>query len=185
MSTPDRYKRLSHRFTQILDAVPEDGWDAPTPCDGWSVKDVVEHVVTTELDALEQRGFGPEVQPDISNAREAWPIVRAHMESILADPANVNFGYDGYFGPTTFGETIGSFYCADLTIHGWDIARAAGLSEWEQVDQEEIDMVMSAFGPDSPFAPAMRQPGLFNAPVVAEPGADATTRLMAWLGRTS
>jgi uncharacterized protein (TIGR03086 family) len=183
MSTAERYRRLSQRFTDIVASVPSDRFGSPSPCEGWSVSDIIGHVVTTELDILERMSFGPDSKPDVVDPLTAWPIVRARMQTVLENHDQAAFAYDGYFGPTTFSETIDTFYCADLTVHGWDIARAAGLTDWEPVEQSEIDTVMAAFGPDSALAPALRQPGLFGEPTTVADNADATTRLMAWLGR--
>ena len=36
----DRYRRLSDGFA----AVPEDRWSSPSSCEGWTARDVVEHV---------------------------------------------------------------------------------------------------------------------------------------------
>jgi len=36
------------RFTDAVRTVQPDQWDLPTPCDGWTVRDVVDHVVAGE-----------------------------------------------------------------------------------------------------------------------------------------
>ncbi len=183
MNAADRYRTLARRFGDIVAAVPKDRWASPSPCEDWSAHDVLAHVVTTELDLLERLSFGPTDSIDMSDPERVWPLIRAHMQSVLDDPLRADFAYDGYFGPTTFADTVDAFYCADLTVHGWDIARATGLTAWEAVDHAEIDRVLVAFGPESSLAAAMRQPGLFAEPVDAGSSADPTTRLMAWLGR--
>lgn len=183
MNAADRYRLVAQRLDDIVAAVPHRRWESPSPCEDWSAADVLAHLVTTELDLLERMSFGPSTAIDPSDPRAAWPLVRAHMQSVLEDPTRANFVYDGYFGPTTFAETINAFYCADLTVHGWDIATAAGLTEWLPIDGAEIDCVLASFGPQSTLAETIRQPGLFAAPTEVAPDADATTRLMAWLGR--
>ena len=168
----------------MISAVPDDRWDALTPCEGWTALDVVQHVVSTEYEFLGRMGFSDSPKIEIADARAAWPSVRDAMQAALDRPDQANHAFDGYFGPTTFSDTAGSFYCADLTVHRWDIARAVGLTSFEEVPATEIDVIMTAFGPDSSLAAAMRQPGLFNDPVTVGDDADGTTKLMAWLGRT-
>ncbi|HMQ25825.1 MAG TPA: maleylpyruvate isomerase N-terminal domain-containing protein [Acidimicrobiales bacterium] len=41
----DRYRRLADAFTAKVAAVPDDGWDVPTPCEDWTARDLVGHVV--------------------------------------------------------------------------------------------------------------------------------------------
>ena len=43
----DRYRRVADTFTARADAVPDDGWEEPAPCEGWTVRDVVRHLVET------------------------------------------------------------------------------------------------------------------------------------------
>jgi hypothetical protein len=41
----DRYRKVAGAFTRRVDAVPDGGWDAPAPCDGWVARGVVRHMV--------------------------------------------------------------------------------------------------------------------------------------------
>ncbi|MGI8875145.1 MAG: maleylpyruvate isomerase N-terminal domain-containing protein, partial [Egibacteraceae bacterium] len=43
-----RYRRLAEAFNATVDAVPDDRWDSPSPCEEWSARDVVAHVVETQ-----------------------------------------------------------------------------------------------------------------------------------------
>ncbi|NKR78957.1 TIGR03086 family protein [Rhodococcus hoagii] len=47
-STPDLYRRLAAAFTDRVDAVPADRWEAASPCEGWTARDVLTHVVETQ-----------------------------------------------------------------------------------------------------------------------------------------
>lgn len=47
----ERYRKVAADFTRRVDAVPDDAWDNPTPCDGWVARDVVGHLArATGLD---------------------------------------------------------------------------------------------------------------------------------------
>ena len=66
--------------------------DWTSPCEGWSARDVVAHVVDTQRAFLEQHGLhgqdldaGPE--PDLADPAAAWRTQRAHLTSVLADSA--------------------------------------------------------------------------------------------------
>ena len=43
-----RYRRLSDEFAAAVAAVPEDRWTSPSPCEGWTALDVVEHVANVQ-----------------------------------------------------------------------------------------------------------------------------------------
>ena len=41
----DRFRRVAEAFTERVDGVPEGGWDAPAPVEGWVASEVVGHLV--------------------------------------------------------------------------------------------------------------------------------------------
>ena len=49
MTRPDdavaRYLRALDRVGAVVDAVPAERWDVPTPCSGWSARRLVGHLV--------------------------------------------------------------------------------------------------------------------------------------------
>lgn len=173
--TAERYRRLASRFTELIDAVPADRWSRPSPCEGWTAADVVEHVVTTQLDFLRQHEFAAD------DAIGDWPEVCQRMQSALDDPSRSGREFEGYFGPTTFARTIDDFYCADLVVHAWDIATATGLDDFAAIDPGEMVRVRSGL---TPMEAVMRQPGLFGDAVEIPADADDQAQFLAFLGRS-
>lgn len=174
-----RYERVAADFDHLLRAVPDDRWDAASPCEGWTARDVVSHVIDTQRDLMERMGFDT---PDLTGLEPiaAWDRIRAAMSAAMADPGKVGHEYDGWFGPTTFGRTVDDFYSFDLVIHRWDVARAAGLGEHQRIDDDLIDWLRSrADG----FGDALRMPGICADAVPVPDEASAQDRLLAWLGR--
>jgi uncharacterized protein (TIGR03086 family) len=176
----DRYRRLSQRFTDLIAEVPADQWAAPSPCDGWSARDVLDHVVTTEASFLGGMPFAPDPADDLTDLHVGWAAVRARIQAALDTPAQADHAYDGYFGPTTFAATADRFYSFDLVAHCWDIAKATGMHAYEVIDSAEIEKCRADF---AELEESMRQPGLLG-PVLDVP-ADATAQsaFIAWLGR--
>lgn len=182
MTSPvaDRYRRLSARFTALIDAVPTDRWNAPSPCTDWVAADIVKHVVTTEAEMLGRMPFAPTTPDDVQNPMTAWPIVRDRIQLALDTPEQLNHAYNGYFGPTTFANTVDQFYSMDLVVHAWDLARATGLTEFEAIDPGEIAKVtadMASLGDN------LRQPGILGPALEVGPDADPQTAFLAFLGR--
>ena len=163
----------AERLTELIQAVPD--WSAPTPCDEWSGADVVNHLVSTQREFLAPFTSLPSDDVDASPPQR-W---RAHAEAVAGVlPAVAPTSYDGFFGPTTVGETMTTFYGFDQIVHRWDIARAAGLEE--QLSEDELDQIEAAL---PTFGEQLYAEGICRPGVAAPEGADRQTRILALLGR--
>jgi uncharacterized protein (TIGR03086 family) len=176
----DRYRKLASEMAERIAAVPDDGWAAPTPCEGWTARDLVRHVVETPaiffgmVDEPAPSG-GPSVDDDPVGA---FGHVRDAVQAALDDPAVADRTYDGAFGRNTFAGGVGQFICADLVVHSWDLARATGQDE--RLDPDEVRALYEGM---LPMDEAMRGPGAFGPKVDPPPDADEQTRLLCFLGR--
>lgn len=178
-SIAQRYARLRKSFAAKVAAVPEERWGNQSPCTEWNALDVVRHVVETQqmFEGLVDRLLdpGPSVEEDPHGAfLAATDQVQVHLE----DPASAKTGYEGYFGPTTFEESVDGFLSLDLVVHGWDVARATGLDE--HIDPVDISWVWSRA---ESLGDNMRGPGVLGEPLEAEADATDQDKLLAFLGR--
>lgn len=176
----ERYKRLSDAFAAKVAAVPAGKWDNASPCDDWTTRDLVRHVVDTQGLFL---GFVGKQMGDISSVDDdpvaAWDAARSKIQRELDDPKLAAAEFDGLFGRTTFEESVNRFLCVDQVIHGWDLARAAGLDD--RIAPEDVAWVgKQAEG----YGDGMRSPQAFGPEVEAPAGANDQDRLLAYLGRT-
>lgn len=176
MTDRDTITRRSDDFTAVLAATTD--WDTPTPCEGWAVRDIVDHVIDTQRDFLTARDLPLPGSPDRSNPAEAWRQHRAAVDAAIADDAVLDTGYDGFFGPTTIGATLADFYGWDLVIHAWDIARSTGL-DWQPDDAEVTRLGATADG----WGPALHMEGVCGPEVPVADDATPQERLLARLGR--
>ncbi len=172
-----RYRAAAERFDTLVAGVSD--WSAPSPCEGWTARDVLDHVVTTEEDFLAQHLA--DYQRGTGTLEQRWAAVRAAVTEVLADPVRADVEFDGFFGPTTVARTIDRFYTADLIVHRWDIARAIGCAEHEATTAAERAHLWAGLDDIDPAV--MRQPGLFGPAVELPVDADDHARLLAWLGR--
>jgi uncharacterized protein (TIGR03086 family) len=176
----ERYRKVAGQFTDKVARVPADRWSSPSPCEEWTARDVVRHCVDSSGLFL---GFigrevpaGPSVDDD---PLAAWTAARDTVQAALDDPAVATTEYDGFAGKATFEEGVDRFLSTDLVVHGWDLARAAGLDD--TMDAEEVARAHAAMG--SMPEHMLRSPGAFGPAVDAPAGADPQTELLAYLGR--
>ncbi len=176
----ERYRTLSSRFTGLVEAVPADRWDAPSPCAEWTARDVFAHVVDTERDLLDRMPFPPAPTTEGLDVLSAWSVIRARVQEALDNPHEAGHTYDGMFGQTTFARTVDQFYSLDLVVHAWDIATATGLEPFRPMPSGEVQTIMGAL---VPIADTMRQPGVFGRAVEVPSDADPQSKLLGLLGR--
>ena len=176
----ERYRALAAELTRRIDAVPDGRWDDPSPCAGWTAKDVLRHIVTTHGAMPGYAGLSLDLERNIdADPAGAWVEARDNMQALLEDPARADKEYDGYFGRTTLAATVDRFLGLDLLIHGWDLARATGQDETmpaEQVHRVYID----ALG----LGENLRMEGVCGPAVPVPDDAPEQDRLLGLLGRT-
>jgi len=171
----DDYLDNAARFTEVVDAGGD--WTAASPCEGWTARDVLDHVLDSQRDFLAKRDLDPGPRPSGAPG-DAWHEHLAAMRRVLADDAVVGQEYDGYFGRTSIAETMASFYGFDQVVHRWDLGRALGRPvRWSEEEMERLEKAIAGFG-DALYSPGVSAPAL-----AVSPDADRQTRILALLGR--
>jgi uncharacterized protein (TIGR03086 family) len=177
----DRYRRLSDRFATTIAGVSDDQWENPTPCEDWTVRDLVRHAVDTQGMFLglvgRELGAIPSVDDDPVGA---WDAARAGVRADLDDPERAGTEFTGFFGPTTFGAAVDRFLNSDLVIHRWDLARATG--QEETIDPADAERVLEGA---RAFGDAFRGSGVCGPEVPVSDDADVQTRTLAFYGRSA
>ena len=148
-------------------------WTAPSPCDGWTVRDVANHLV----DAMCFFAAAVDGGPDAYQGEDLAHAYREAADRCLAvyeDPAVLAASHPFPFGPTP-GSVIARISMSESLVHGWDMARGAGVQYTPAL--EVVESVLASVGPP----PAE---GMFAPPV--EPASDEPmTVLLAKLGRVA
>ncbi len=179
-TTSERYAKLAGQMAARLAAVPADGWDAATPCEGWTVRDLLDHLIDSPAHFFGRIGLPP--LPSGPDRGEdpvgAFTHVTDAVVATLEDPAQAGTEFDGPMGTQTFEGAVNQFLCGDLVIHQWDLARATGQDE--TLDADEVAAMHEAIAPMDDF---IRGPGIFGPKVEPPPGADAQTAFLSFLGR--
>jgi uncharacterized protein (TIGR03086 family) len=132
MDTAVLHRRTVEHWQRALDGVAPEDWDRATPCSGWSVRDLVNHVVGEELWTVPLvRGatieeVGDRFDGDVLGSDPLASSRAAATEAVAAverAPAGgiVHLSY----GDEALDEYVRQL-SADHLVHGWDLAVAVG-----------------------------------------------------------
>ena len=175
----ERYQGLAEQFGARVEATPDDKWTAPAPCEDWTARDVVAHVVESQR-AIVAGVRGRESVPmgDDEDPKEAWRSAFAATKEALQEPGVLAKEMPGPMGPMALEFMLGRLLANDVLVHTWDLARAVGGDE--RLDQ---DAVGHAFEGLKPLDEMLRRPGVFGPKVEPPEGADLQTQFLSFLGR--
>ncbi|WP_242902502.1 TIGR03086 family metal-binding protein [Actinomadura terrae] len=169
MSVREQMLPAAEAAARILREIPADRLDDPSPCPGWSVRDVVNHIILWngrgESAARRLPPAGPGEEHDFT-AEPGWTDRFAEQARRTAeawgDPAvwegrtSLSGAVEGM--PAPF---VGGLLCSELVLHGWDVAVATGLdpgfapetvqAEWDYlVTTVELGREYKVFGEEVP-----------------------------------
>jgi uncharacterized protein (TIGR03086 family) len=175
----DRYDVVATGFDRRVKAVPADKWDAKAPCEGWTARDVVAHVVRNHR-SMAAAATGTEAQEMAANEDpgRAWADAYERMRALSQDPDVLSKPVNGPGGPVPFEQALGNLVSMDTHIHTWDLARAVGGDE-----RLDPDVVRFSWEMLQPMDTMMRQPGIFGPKLDPPAEADEQTKLLYFLGR--
>ena len=146
----------ANRLAALVQAVPDDALNHPTPCRDYTVGDLLDHISGFAVGIAaagrkDARGMTPPGPGRAANLGEGWrtriPAELAELAEVWDDPA----AYEGMTGGALDmpGEVAATVAVEELCIHGWDLARALG-EPFEVADAEldVVDRFFSQIGPD-------------------------------------
>jgi uncharacterized protein (TIGR03086 family) len=170
---PKVLRRALDQLAGLLDDVPRGALSNRTPCEQWTVQDLVDHIVAApEKFGRMVRGESIDWSiPTPSAGPDPAAAFRSHAQDLLD-------AWRDHAAPS--GPTALDWQCAELAVHAWDLAEATGRSTRE-LDPEVAERGLAfmhanltednrgqAFGPEQP----------------APEDADAYQRIAAFAGRS-
>jgi len=174
-------------FTRVVEQVDPGGWEAASPCAGWTALDVLGHLGSAiRFGAAALRG-----------ETYQWPTVDRPAELVQSDPAaywadtaaaarqslqgaDLDLVMDTPMGPRSVRDRL-AFPAIDLFVHAWDIARAVGIEVGIPVPVMEF---AHSYIDPLPQEMVRGQSGAFGPELRVGPDASPTTVFIAWTGRT-
>ncbi len=174
-------------MSNVVQRVPRDGWERPSPCADWRALDVLGHVgIATEMGVRILRGadlsFDPPEPPGaavVGDPAEWWSQLAAEGRQ-STQGVDLDRQIDSPRGKRTIREGL-SFPAVDLFVHAWDLAAAAGLRFEPPEVGEVADFAHSVIDPIP--SEMVRSSRVFGPEVEAPAGADRWEALLAWSGR--
>jgi uncharacterized protein (TIGR03083 family) len=132
----ERYRRVAAQLTRRVEAVPAGAWAGPSPCEGWTARDVVAHLCEW-LPAFLVETY------DLAQPKMP-PVDDDLFQEALDDDEIAGRVRDNHMGAWTFEQTVDTICTPDVLIHTWDVARAAGLDD--ELDPDEQTRLLALVG---------------------------------------
>jgi uncharacterized protein (TIGR03086 family) len=192
MADSDRRSTLLDSYENaavIVSGIAADELGHPTPCPGYDVAGLIDHLVEAgHRAAALGRGQAPppgDRSPHVklSDAPGQLRSAAAQAARAWGEDASLSLRYTMPWGEEYTGATLVDMYLAELAAHAWDLARATG-----QTGKLDPSLARPALeGARAMIKPQYRnmvEPGApFAAEVAPAPGADDWERLAAFTGR--
>ncbi|MEU2612229.1 TIGR03086 family metal-binding protein [Micromonospora sp. NPDC007271] len=172
---------VAPRTVTVVQGISDDQLDLPTPCPEYTVRGLLNHVydVVVNFQALARRqevDWSAKTDHLTDGWRDGFAAETVRLIEAWSDPAALEGVSPGMGLPQ---ETVGEMALIDLTVHGWDLARATGQPE------AEVDPAVLAAGHG--FMDRMgetgRRMGAFGEPVPTAVDATGLDRLLGRTGR--
>jgi uncharacterized protein (TIGR03086 family) len=168
----DLYRRASDWTAEKVAATTD--LDAPTPCDGWRVRDLLDHMLDTQryfaAAARGEKAAPPSpTPPPLSTQDPAADFAKGRSEILAA------YGAPGVIERT--GPALGIAF-SDQLLHGWDLARATKQDATmpEGLAQTAYEFIHGRFTDE-------QRPGVFKPEIPIGDDATPQQRLLAYTGR--
>lgn len=170
------HRAAQQSFAGVVAGVSAAQLDDPTPCSEWTVRDLIDHVVTGNLRVAGQTSPGP-LDPStmLDLVRESGALAAASFE----EPDGISRTYELGIGSVP-GPMFLTLRTGDVFTHAWDLAKATG--QPSDIDPELAERILEMITPL--MRPELRGEGRPFGPEQPCPaGESPTARLAAFTGR--
>lgn len=172
-------------FGERLATATADDWKRPTPCSGWTVHDLVAHVVEEErwgpplLAGEPAADIGERLGGDLLGDApvDAWQNAAQELQQAISRPEALTNSVHLPGGAQPARAYLLELF-ADHLIHTWDLARATDGDE-----RLAADLVGACAAWFDQHEQAWRDAGAIGPRATVSPDADAQTDLLARFGR--
>jgi uncharacterized protein (TIGR03086 family) len=183
---PAAHARALQSTRRMVAGVRDDQWDLQSDCDEWTVRELVNHIVTgnfwvAELTAGKSiADVGDRLDGDVlgDDPTAAYDESAAAADTAFSAPGAMEASCAVSYGPVP-GEVYCGHRLIDVLIHGWDVAAST--------DQDRFldpELVEACFEVIEPQREALLGSGAYGTVQDVPGDASRQTQLLALLGRT-
>jgi uncharacterized protein (TIGR03086 family) len=182
----ERHRRSIDELGRRVNVIEDKQWDLGTPCAGWDVRDLLQHITEGNLwvRPLVEGKTIAEVGDSLSGDHLGAHPQHAWRDSAME--AQTAFESDGAMERIvhlSFGDVPGAVYAEqrwiDNFVHAWDLARAIGAEE-----DLDPDLVEAAAEWAEKYRDMLVASGAYGDKLDVPDDADPQTRLLLLFGRT-
>ena len=181
----DQHANALDATAAIVEKVSLDQLDDPTPCEGWDVRTLLNHLVSGNwwaaelgagktIDEVGDRLDGDVIGDDPAGTYRASAAAAA---AVFKRPGALDAPCAVSYGPVP-GSVYAGHRLLDVVIHGWDLATATGQDT--TIDPALVQNVWDVINPQMDL---LRASGMFGTDATVPEHADSQTKLLATLGR--
>lgn len=186
----DLFTRASSHAKSVLAGVKQEQLSSATPCSEWTVRDLINHLISGAENARaaltghpEQIKFGSSdssysSENDITRLSAGYNLRVSEAIEAAAKPGAMEFTMPGPAGDMTSGQFLAATFM-DQLIHSWDLAKASGQNARLDPDLTEMCYQMCVPG----MADMGRNMGVVGPAVPVADSASTQDKLMAYMGR--
>ncbi len=170
---------------EIIGGVEATQWSAPSTCEEWTVRELVEHLVggcaltaavLSGQDALARPGYAETTEAELL---QAYQRASTDVIETLQRPGALEQTVRVGFGPVPGGVAV-RLCLVEAIVHGWDIAQST--QQGAEFDEAAVAVALNFSGDMMSQIPVERSP--FDPPQSIAPDAAPLHQLLALLGRS-
>ncbi len=174
------YTKAIYGLDAAVQRVGEDQWDQPSPCEGWSARDVVGHNIgMCNMIAGFAAGVGA-AGPDETtplDPKAEWAVARDGVLEALDQQGALQIKTQTPWGNLQVDRFLG-IVAVDPLTHTFDLARATG----QDIVMDE-DMAAAGYAQIKAAGDAVRQGGRFEPAAEVADDASIVDKFVAMTGR--
>ncbi len=182
---PEVHAQALDATRRLVTGVGDRQWNDASVCDGWTVRELMNHIVTGNYWAEELAAgktieeVGDRLDGDVlgDDPARVYDDSAARAAAAFRAPGAMDAPCAVSYGPVP-----GSVYCGhrfvDVLVHGWDVAKSTG-----QDTTLAPALVEACWAVVEPQLGMLEASGAFGTKVDVPDDADSQTKLLAVLGR--
>ena len=177
MDVLDQFDQVGPLLAGVVGGISPSDLDKPTPCDDFTVRGVLEHMVGgATAFAAAYRGTDAE-PPPVDDVLAGFGPALGDLNAAIHEPGALDPMVAAPFGEIP-GDAFARFVVLDGLVHGWDMATATG-----QAYEPPAELVAEVEAFARQALDPLRDGETFGSAVEPPPSATPIERLAAYTGR--